>query len=381
MSLSQTSIYVFYSEASLLEIVESLLCSLFANVTPINVNSEQNKVAQALSAEHTSILFIFAFEDVDDAERLVTLVRGHSAFKNQEKVPSFDVLLCEKSHRLEAYELCERNRFYTYEIIKPFYDANRLKLTLRRLAEHLQSDVDLLKKAENNLELFDTLSQSIDSIKLLQDDVESQLSQQQKEFDELTTPLDHLLQHVPGAEWEKALTTIIKSLPESMQRSSDGHFSISEFRKKLGAYKHSSSASLLAFSSMLETIEPHLASDQPVVIVADDQPVMQKIIATILEPRGFKAELASNGVEAIMKAKVMLPKVILLDIDMTIMDGIATLKAIKHIEAIKTIPVIMLTSHADKDMIQTSVESGASDYVVKPTRADLLLKKIAKVMN
>ncbi|HFD3588727.1 MULTISPECIES: response regulator [Vibrio] len=42
---------------------------------------------------------------------------------------------------------------------------------------------------------------------------------------------------------------------------------------------------------------------------------------------------------------------------------------------IKDVPVIMLTSHADKEMIQASVESGASDYVVKPTRADLLLKK------
>lgn len=92
-------------------------------------------------------------------------------------------------------------------------------------------------------------------------------------------------------------------------------------------------------------------------------------------------ELASNGVEAIMKAKVMIPQLILLDIDMPIMDGLATLQAMKQVEITKNIPVIMLTSHADKSMIQASIDNGASDYVVKPTRADLLLKKIAKVIN
>ncbi|KGY10441.1 hypothetical protein SE23_05380 [Vibrio sinaloensis] len=124
-----------------------------------------------------------------------------------------------------------------------------------------------------------------------------------------------------------------------------------------------------------------MKSERPIVIVADDQPVMQKIIATILEPRGFKVELASNGVEAIMKAKVMIPKLILLDIDMPIMDGLATLQAMKQVEMTKNIPIIMLTSHADKSMIQASIDNGASDYVIKPTRADLLLKKIAKVIN
>lgn len=381
MNLSQTSIYVFYEDPTLVDIIESLLIGMFVNVTPFNITTEQSKFAQTLSGEHSSIIFIYVFDRAEDAERLMTLVRGHDAFKNQEKVPSFDVLLCDKTHRLEAYDLCEKNRFYTYEIIKPLYDTNRLKLTLRRLAEHLQSDVELLKKAENNVELFESLNQSIDSINSLRENVEDQVSLQQKEFDELTSPLDNLLQGVPTAEWEKALASILNSLPESIQRSAPSHFSVHEFRNKLDAYKNNSSGSFLAFSAMLETIKPHINSEQPVIIVADDQPVMQKIISTILEPRGFKVELASNGIEAIMKAKVMRPKLILLDIDMPIMDGIATLQAMKHIEMIKDVPVIMLTSHADKEMIQASVESGASDYVVKPTRADLLLKKITKVIR
>ncbi|NAW59905.1 response regulator, partial [Vibrio sp. V36_P2S2PM302] len=102
---------------------------------------------------------------------------------------------------------------------------------------------------------------------------------------------------------------------------------------------------------------------------------------TILEPRGFKVELASNGVEALIKAKVMLPSVILLDIDMPIMDGLSTLQAIKKLDVIKDVPIIMLTSHADKEVIQSCIQHGASDYAVKPTTADLLLKKIAKAIS
>lgn len=381
MSFKQTSIYVFYEDIAVLDIIQSLITSMFDDVTPINVKSDQSKFVQTLSGEHTSIIFIYAFDSAADAEQLSNLLHGHDALNNQSHIPRFEILLCDKSSRLDAYDLCEKNQFYTYEIIKPIYDTNRVKLTLKRLAEHLQSDVELLKVAEDNAELFQTLSQSIDSIAQLRTKVDVQADQQAEDLNEITKPLDELLDNVPAVEWQKAFSSIISSLPEPLQKASARDFSMSTFRENLETYKDNSVGSLQAFSSMLETVKPHMKSERPIVMVADDQPVMQKIIATILEPRGFKVELASNGVEAIMKAKVMIPQLILLDIDMPIMDGLATLQAMKQVEITKNIPVIMLTSHADKSMIQASIDNGASDYVVKPTRADLLLKKIAKVIN
>lgn len=288
MSFKQTSIYVFYEDIAVLDIIQSLITSMFDDVTPINVKSDQSKFVQTLSGEHTSIIFIYAFDSAADAEQLSNLLHGHDALNNQSHIPRFEILLCDKSSRLDAYDLCEKNQFYTYEIIKPIYDTNRVKLTLKRLAEHLQSDVELLKVAEDNAELFQTLSQSIDSIAQLRTKVDVQADQQAEDLNEITKPLDELLDNVPAVEWQKAFSSIISSLPEPLQKASARDFSMSTFRENLETYKDNSVGSLQAFSSMLETVKPHMKSERPIVVVADDQPVMQKSLPLFSNPEALK---------------------------------------------------------------------------------------------
>jgi CheY-like chemotaxis protein len=106
--------------------------------------------------------------------------------------------------------------------------------------------------------------------------------------------------------------------------------------------------------------------------VADDQAVLLKIITTILEPKGFQVETASNGAEAILKAKTLDTALLILDIDMPIMNGIATIKACHKIPSLKNVPIMMLTSYSDKENFKYCLELGAVDYIVKPTNADTL---------
>jgi CheY-like chemotaxis protein len=137
------------------------------------------------------------------------------------------------------------------------------------------------------------------------------------------------------------------------------------------------------FSSLGEQVKsakPTIERNEPLIMVADDQKMMLKIITTILKPKGFEIDTASNGAEILMKAKVKRPDVILLDIDMPILNGIDTLKAFKKLEELKSVPVIMLTSNSDKDSFLVCRELGAVDYIVKPTNADILLKKILAVL-
>ncbi|NAX25830.1 response regulator [Vibrio sp. V38_P2S17PM301] len=381
MVFDKTSVYIFYNDAEMVDIIIPIFESMFNDISKINKNSEHSKFAKKLTEDHVSIIYVYVFEHAIDAYQLASLIREHHALKSHSKTPHFDILLCDKSSRQKAYTLCSENEFYIYEIVKPIYDANRLKLTIKRLAEHLMADVHLLEVIGDNASLLNSLSQSIDSISQCKNDVDHIIDVKNQEFKSLVSPLDNLLKHVPTSEWDKSFTNIIKSLPEHIKRDESFNFSLKSFRENLQIYKESSSDILQTFSSMLDEIRPKLNNKKKVIVVAEDQPVMQKIIMTILEPRGFKVELASNGVEALIKAKVMLPSVILLDIDMPIMDGLSTLQAIKKLDVIKDVPIIMLTSHADKEVIQSCIQHGASDYAVKPTTADLLLKKIAKAIS
>lgn len=75
---------------------------------------------------------------------------------------------------------------------------------------------------------------------------------------------------------------------------------------------------------------------------------------------------------------MIIPHVILLDIDMPVMDGFRTLKAIQGLPELEHVSVIMLTSYTDKSVFQKCITCGAKDYIVKPTKGDILVKKLRK---
>ncbi|MCG9682666.1 response regulator [Vibrio sp. Isolate23] len=361
--------------------VKPVASILFDNVSPINIEKEQAKFVQSLKQPHLSIISIYAFESPREAATLSKLLNEHGALQHQAHIPKYDLLMCNKSYRQEAYDLCVKELFYSYETIKPIYDTNKVILTLRRLAQHLATKVELQQVEQDNLKMEESINSSIESIDALQTQVQETSTQQDSEFEQVTKSLNELLARVPAIEWEKAFTNIVRSMPESVQRTTLSQFSIKEFRDDLEKYRNNSAEMLNKISSSLDASKPQALSKGPLIVVADDQPVMLKIISSILEPKGYKVESASNGVEALMKAKVMKPELILLDIDMPIMDGLATLDAVKKVETIKHIPIIMLTSHSDKDIIKSSISLGAVDYVVKPTKADILLAKIANALK
>ncbi|AOT08155.1 response regulator [Pseudoalteromonas luteoviolacea] len=381
MKILRTTLLLLHQSTEVVDMLAPILNSLFETVHFAHIEKEEAKLIGILEQEHKSLIFAHAFESPKDALNSINKLKKLDVFQAVVKCPNFDILFCDKVQRENAFKLCEKEVFYTYETFKPIYDINKIKLTLIRLSQHLESQVDLLEVESENKEMGDNIKSSIESIEALQQNVAKQAGESAKEFEHITSPLDTLLAHVPPAEWEKAFTRIVRALPESVQRSSVDSFSLQAVRDHLEHYKNNSVQMLNALAESLDCAKPQLVSKKTTVIVADDQPVIQKIISNILERRGFKVELANNGVEAVMKAKVMEPSLILLDIDMPIMDGFAALQAIKEVDGVKNVPVMMLTSHSDKEMIQSCIQHGAVDYVVKPTSAKILLGKILKVIN
>jgi two-component system, OmpR family, alkaline phosphatase synthesis response regulator PhoP len=117
------------------------------------------------------------------------------------------------------------------------------------------------------------------------------------------------------------------------------------------------------------------------ILIVDDEPDIIEFINYNLKKKGYLTETASNGVEAIRKAKLFRPDLFLLDIMMPSKDGIQTLRELRIMPDFETTPVIFLTALRDEKSEIAGLETGADDYITKPIKPELLLTRISTLLR
>ena len=119
----------------------------------------------------------------------------------------------------------------------------------------------------------------------------------------------------------------------------------------------------------------------PVVLVADDDPAMRALFATILRPQGFEVAEAADGVEALEEAQRLSPQIVLLDVDMPRLDGFGVLEALRKRLAGCALPVIVVTAKDDPATEARCIELGAEDYLTKPIQPSSLVVRMRAVLR
>lgn len=116
------------------------------------------------------------------------------------------------------------------------------------------------------------------------------------------------------------------------------------------------------------------------ILICDDAAFMRMMIKDILSKNGYNvAGEAENGLKAVEKFKELSPDLVLMDITMPEMDGIAALKEIKKLDA--GAKVIMCSAMGQQAMVIESIQAGAKDFIVKPFQADRVLEAVKKVVG
>ncbi len=105
--------------------------------------------------------------------------------------------------------------------------------------------------------------------------------------------------------------------------------------------------------------------EQKKILIVEDDVFIRDIYQVKFSQEGFAVTTAENGIEALKKLNEQIPDIILLDIIMPLMDGIAVLKDVKANELWKKIPIIMLTNISEKEKIEGASELGVNDYLIK----------------
>ncbi|RZA05154.1 MAG: response regulator [Proteobacteria bacterium] len=118
------------------------------------------------------------------------------------------------------------------------------------------------------------------------------------------------------------------------------------------------------------------------VLLAEDNPVNQKIGQKLLEKLGLKVSLVNNGTKAVKAAREQRPDLILMDCHMPEMDGYEATRALRAApeEFLREMPIIALTANALSTDIEKSMAAGMTDHLSKPVRLEDLRETLAKYL-
>jgi two-component system, chemotaxis family, chemotaxis protein CheY len=119
------------------------------------------------------------------------------------------------------------------------------------------------------------------------------------------------------------------------------------------------------------------------ILLVDDSRTMRRIQKATLVSIGFENVIeAEDGNDALQKlAENPDIDLILMDWNMPNLSGIEAIKKIKAMPEIKSIPVIMVTSEAEKSRVVEAIKAGVADYMVKPFEQGVLEKKVKAVLG
>ena len=112
------------------------------------------------------------------------------------------------------------------------------------------------------------------------------------------------------------------------------------------------------------------------ILIADDEPDILEFVRYNLNKEGFEVSTASNGLEALQKAKETHPHLILLDIMMPEMDGIEVCRELRQISAFENTIIAFLTARSEDYSQIAGFEVGGDDYITKPIRPRVLVSRI-----
>lgn len=115
------------------------------------------------------------------------------------------------------------------------------------------------------------------------------------------------------------------------------------------------------------------------IMLADDADFMRLVLKDVLTKNGYEVVAeAKDGREAVEMYRKVLPDLILMDVTMPGMDGLAALKIIREFNPIAK--VIMCSALGQKAVVFEAIKAGAATFVVKPFDADLLIHTVKKIL-
>jgi CheY-like chemotaxis protein len=124
------------------------------------------------------------------------------------------------------------------------------------------------------------------------------------------------------------------------------------------------------------------AKPQPqTVLLVEDTEDNRFMMRRLLEMTGYRVVEAMNGEEAVKLAQAESPNLILMDLSLPVIDGLAATRLIRKLPKFKSTPIIAVSAHDTSDFQSEAIEAGCDSYVTKPIDFAELEQLIAKLLK
>jgi two-component system phosphate regulon response regulator PhoB len=117
------------------------------------------------------------------------------------------------------------------------------------------------------------------------------------------------------------------------------------------------------------------------ILIVDDEEDVLELVRYNLDKNGYNIQTATSGEEALKKARIKVPDLIILDLMLPGIDGLEVCKKLKGDSKTEVIPIIMLTAKGEETDIVTGLELGADDYVTKPFSPKVLVARVRRILH
>src|SRR6266850_4099599 len=115
---------------------------------------------------------------------------------------------------------------------------------------------------------------------------------------------------------------------------------------------------------------------RPRILIIEDERALTDVLSYNLQREGYETVVAHDGQEGLRKAQMQLPDLILLDLMLPTLDGLAVCRELRAGERTRAVPILMLTAKAEETDQVVGFSMGADDYVTKPFSVKVLLQRI-----
>jgi DNA-binding response OmpR family regulator len=117
------------------------------------------------------------------------------------------------------------------------------------------------------------------------------------------------------------------------------------------------------------------------ILIADDELIMLKIIELRLKKDGHQVIVTSNGQEALEQIKLQDPDMIIADIMMPFTSGLEIVSVAKHDTNYRKVPIIILSSMGQENVVLEAFNLGADDYITKPFSPNELSMRVKRLAS
>ncbi|ACK54111.1 MULTISPECIES: response regulator [Thauera] len=353
---------------------------------------------------------VLAFTSLERAERYSLGLYRHSEVVHS--LPHRSIVLCDKDNVHRAFELCRKEYFDDYVLYWPMvFDTPRLAMSVliagrslqaqrdtpnaREVAAHARSISQLETVLDDRIEVgrqhADALERALQAAEIEASSAQPRPAAPAAPSSDSATIPDAGLDVLPA--FTDSFELDVGDVPSGLDRPTqfavtpqedviqEAKLRVDEAKKKvvpltewIGGLKADVKPQLDAARQLGELA----GRTPPLIVVVDDDAFQCKLLERLLGNSGYRSIIAHSGAEALAVLGRQPPDLILMDVALPDFNGVELTRRLKAIPRFAAIPVVMITGHSERQVLEASLKAGAVDFLVKPFDREILLQKLAR---